>query len=183
MMERAPRLLNLAVAAFLASVAPLRAEGVLDPLFDRLAQPDLQGWELVEQEVWQELSKSGSAAMDLLLRRGQDALEADDPKAAIEHLTALIDHAPDFAEGYNARAAAYFQNDQYGPAMQDLRRALTLQPRHFAAMAGLGRILEEMGDEAAALGFYRAARAIHPHRTDLKESVERLEPVVNGTAL
>ena len=37
--------------------------------------------------------------MDLLLGRGNEALEAEDYPTAIEHFSALIDHAPDFAEG------------------------------------------------------------------------------------
>ena len=44
-------------------------------------------------------ARSGSASVDLLLKRGRDALQAKKPKVAIEHLTALTDHAPDFAEG------------------------------------------------------------------------------------
>ena len=57
------------------------------------------------QAIW---SKTGSPAMDLLLKRGKEALEQEDVDAAIEHLTALTDHAPEFAEGYHARASAYF---------------------------------------------------------------------------
>jgi len=42
------------------------------------------------------------------LARGRDAMDAEAFDRAIEHFTALIDHAPDFAEGYNARTTAYF---------------------------------------------------------------------------
>ena len=66
-------------------------------------------------------------------------------KLAIEHFTALVDHAPEFAEGYNARATAYFQNGQYGPSLEDIRQTLMLNPRHFGAMSGLALILEELG--------------------------------------
>lgn len=183
MMGRVPTFLNLAVAAFLATVSPLRAEDALMPLFDQLAQPGNENWESVEHQIWVEMSRSGSAALDLLLSRGREALEADDPDTALDHFNALIDHAPDFAEGYNARAVVFFKAEMYGPALQDLRMALTLEPRHFAALSGMGQIYEDMGDDVRALALYRAARAIHPHRSDLKAAVERLEPRVDGTAL
>ena len=59
-------------------------------------------------------------------------------RAAIEHLTALTDHAPDFAEGWHARATAYFRAVLLGPAMDDLQRALVLNPDNFDAVFGLG---------------------------------------------
>ena len=58
---------------------------------------------------------------------------------AIEHFTALIDHAPDFAEGWNARATAYYQTGDFGPSIADIGQVLTLNPRHFGALVGLWR--------------------------------------------
>jgi tetratricopeptide (TPR) repeat protein len=52
-------------------------------------------------------------------------------EAAYDHLTALTDHAPDFAEGWNARATLLFQMGAYGPSIADIQRVLALEPRHF----------------------------------------------------
>jgi tetratricopeptide (TPR) repeat protein len=93
--------------------------------------------------------------MDLLLQRGKDAMAAGDFPAAIEHLTALTDHAPDFAEGFNARATAYFQAGQLGPSIEDIARTLTLNPRHFGALSGLGMIFEDLGRPEKAQRFTR----------------------------
>ena len=65
----------------------------------------------------------------------------DQPSLAIEHFTALIDHAPDFAEGYNARATAFFQTGQFGQSLADIQQTLALNPRHFGAISGLALIL------------------------------------------
>lgn len=132
------------------------------------------------QALW---SKSGSASMDLLLKRGRDALETDDPTAAIEHLTALTDHAPDFAEGWHARASAYFNVELFGPAVADLERALALNPNNYNAIFGLGAILETFGDTGRAYRAYQKALALHPHHEDAIKGVERLEPLVRGTSL
>lgn len=183
-MKRMRVLLNAVVAAVAAAViwaAPAPAQPV-DELLGELARPDLERWQRVERQIVSEWSKSGSAAMDALLARGRDALSEGDAEAAIEHLTALTDHAPDFAEGWHARATAYFQAGHYGPAMEDLARTLALNPRHFGALAGLGAILEETGRDAQALAAYRAAQAIHPHQPGIRRAVERLEARVSGRA-
>lgn len=103
--------------------------------------------------------------------------------AAIEHFTALIDHAPDFAEGYHARATAWFMDGKLGQALDDLRQTLVLNPAHFSALAGLGRIFEDLQEFERARQAYRAASTIHPHRADVKTALERLEKQLDGTAL
>lgn len=110
-------------------------------------------------------------------------MEAEDYGAAIEHLTVLVETAPDFAEGWNARATAYYKAGLVGPALADIARTLTLEPRHFGALTGLGLIFEETGDVEAAIQAYEAALAIHPHRADLGEVVERLEEELQGEAI
>ena len=147
----------------------------VDALLERLATPDLVEWRAVENQISRIWSQSGSAAMDLLLKRGRDALEAQEFGAAIEHLTALTDHAPDFAEGWNARATAFFADGQFGPALADVQQVLSLEPRHYNALQGLGLIMREMGENDLALRAFRMAAAIHPHDPDLKELLERLE--------
>ena len=61
----------------------------------------------IERDVLTVWARSGSPAMDLLYSRGKDAMFQGDTTLAIAHLTALTDHAPEFAEGFHARAQAY----------------------------------------------------------------------------
>lgn len=158
-------------------------EARLEELFEALSQADDTSWQQIESKIWREWSRSGSPAMDLLLDRGREAMEAADYPAAIEHLTALVENAPDFAEGWNARATAYYTAGLVGPALADIARTLQLEPRHFGALSGLGLILEETGQEARALEAYRAALAIHPLKPNLREAVERLEFALEGKAI
>ncbi len=172
-----------AIALIMCLAGAMAGATDLDGLFTRLADPDEADWRRVEQQIQRQMNLSGSASADLLLRRGQQALEEGDYEAAIDHLTALTDHAPDFAEGWNTRAAAYFAAGLYGPAINDLRQVLVLEPRHYGALAGLGMILEEIGNPEAALAAYREAAAIHPHLASLQAAVERLERAAGGSAL
>jgi tetratricopeptide (TPR) repeat protein len=186
-MKALRQLHNHVVAALVllfSATAQLAAQTpALEDLFLELKDSDAQAASRIEREIWNEWSKSGSPAMDLLLQRGRDAMEAGDAAAAIEHFTALTDHAPDFAEGWNARATAYFTVGDLGPSVNDIARTLTLNPRHFGALSGLGMIFEQLEQPEKALEAYKAALAIHPHLEGVIESVKRLETDTAGQDL
>lgn len=186
-MKRQTSILNALFAAvwaiLLSASISVADTAKLDDLFTRLATSEEAEAGRIEQEIWIEWSKSGSPAMDLLLQRGRDAMEAGDLVAAVDHFTALIDHAPDFAEGYNARATAYFQEGQFGPSVADIAKTLSLNPRHFGAMAGFGMILEQTDQPDRALEVYNAALAIHPHLAGVLEAVERIKTEAHGRDL
>lgn len=155
----------------------------LDALFDQLSMAQAQDAPLIEQNIKDELSRSGSDAMDLLLELGRAALEQGDSVLAIEHFTALIDHAPEFAEGYNGRATAYFHSGLYGAAMADIGKTLTLESRHFGVMSGMALILADLERYEAALKVLREIQKLHPYMVGLDERIEQLELVLVGAAL
>ena len=182
------RILNRAVAAFVlvfltCATAFAQDSAKLDGLFDRLKTADAAEAGRIESEIWIEWSKSGSPALDLLLQRGRDALAVGDTGLAVEHFTAVIDQDPTFAEGWNARATAFYQAGEFGPSIADIARVLQLNPRHFGALSGLGTMLEEAGKPEKALEVYKAALAIHPQMEGVIEAVERLEAQATGQEL
>lgn len=181
------RILNCIVAALLATVMfslPLAAaEGRLERLFAQLQEADPADARRISGEIELELSKSGSASADLLLKRGSDALEAGDVEAAIEHLTALTDHAPDFAEGWHMRAMAYAEAELFGPAVADLERALSIEPRHYHAIASLGGILAQVDRPDMAKRAFEEVLAIYPGYQDVIEALEHVERQIGGSTL
>lgn len=132
------------------------------------------------RHIW---DASGSASADYLLRRIRRAFETEDMGAALEHATALVDHAPGFAQGWAERARVYYMLDLYGPALEDLEQVLALNPQHFDAIMGLAVMLDEMGKSADAYEAYLQVKAIHPHQAGLTEALQRLEPQARGQEL
>ena len=182
--------LNPVVAAFAgflllapAHASDLQPSEEVAHLLEQLRDPDLEGWQRIERQLIRHWSRSGSASADLLLQRGRDAMRRGDSTAAIEHFSALIDHAPDFAEGYHARATAWFMDGKVGRSLADLQETLSRNPNHFSALTGLGRIFEDLSEFDRAQKAYLAAEAIHPHRNDVKAALERLERRLGGITL
>lgn len=172
----------LAIVMFSLPVAAAPGER-LDDLFAKLAQAEPADARRFAAEIELELAKSGSPAMDLLLRRGEDALEAGDAVMAVEHLSALIDHAPGFAEAWHLRSVAFFQQGHYGMALADIERALALEPRHYNAIYGLGVLLEETGQTDLAEAAFLRALTIHPHHEEVTSALERVRGALGGMDL
>lgn len=174
----------LALAVTLAGPAHAVDAEKLDSLFTRLKDAKDAGEAgRIEAEIMIEWSRSGSPSVDLLMQRGQDAMEAGNFPAAAEHFTAVIDHAPDFLTGWNARASAYYAMGEIGPALSDMAHVLNTDPRHFDTLAGLGQILEETEDPERALQAYLAAQAIHPYILPVNDAITRLETELEGQEL
>ncbi|NNE54192.1 MAG: tetratricopeptide repeat protein [Sulfitobacter sp.] len=163
----------LGVVLLLGNMAT--AEEVPEELLERLRSAEEGQAERISAEVKSYWSRSGSPAMDLLLKRGREAMSEGNFPLAIEHLTALTDHAPQFAEGYHARAEAYFRADLYGPALDDLERVLALNPQHYEAIFGLAVMVQEFGDLRRAADLYRRVLTIHPNHENANEALARLK--------
>lgn len=155
----------------------------LDSLFALLAEADERQWESVQAQIRQLWNQSGSASMDLLAMRADQAMEGEDLETALVHLNDLTRLAPDFAEGWNKRATVYFLQDEYGRSLEDIARTLRLEPRHFGALSGLGIILDRVGDPKGALEAYRRAIKVHPHLPGAREGIKKLTPLVDGERL
>lgn len=157
-----------------ATPAPDRAAR-LDALYAELAEPGRADADRVEADIQRLWGQSGSPAMDLLLRRAQDAIAAQDLNAALDHLNAAIDHDPGFAEAWNLRGSVFYLLNEYALALNDIEHVLALEPRHFGAMEGLAIIFVETEHPDLALRVVERARAVNPNRESLKETEARLE--------
>lgn len=179
------------VAAFLAALllaTPLAAqqtdgEREADLLRQLAEAGDPQAALMIEGELRGMWSRSGSAAIDLLLRRGRDAIEAGAPEEAVEHFTAAIDWDPEFAEAYVGRAQAYYLTNHVGPAIDDLRQALLLNPNQWEALMGFAAVLEEVGLEEDALELWHRVHDMHPQNPEASAAVDRLELQLQGRTL
>ena len=153
----------------------------LDFLFGALkAAPDADSAKQVENRIWALWLASGSDTTDLLMSRVKQAVDAKDFDLAIRLLGAVIEIRPNYIEAWNRRATVYFLKKDYSNSLADIRQVLAREPRHFGALAGLGTILNELGDERRALDAFRRALAVYPRLNGIGDEVKTLTEKVEG---
>jgi len=178
-------ILSLAALALAAcgmqSHAPAHNDPQLDALFTQLEQaPDETAAKGVESQIWSHWADSGSPTVNILVERAAAAESDGDQQLALRFLEQASDLAPTFAEPWNRRANLAYRAHDYSGAIAAIQETLKREPRHFGALAGLGLIYEELGQNRAALQAFRAALAVHPHYEIARQGVRRLEPKVEG---
>ena len=142
--------------------------------------PDDTSAKAIEDRIWALWMVSGSDTVDVLMSRVKEASDAENYTLAIRLLDAVIEIDPDFVEAWNRRATIFFLKKDYSSSLADIMHVLVQEPRHFGALAGLGTILEEVGDDRHALDAYRKALAVHPHLKGVAEHVKSLTDKVEG---
>jgi tetratricopeptide (TPR) repeat protein len=153
----------------------------LDALYGALrAAPNARAAQAVEERIEAMLAQSGSDTADLLIVRARSVMEAKEYDLSIELLDSVIELSPDFTEAYAQRATALYLKKDINRALADLRVVIAREPRHFTALAGLGVILQDIGNDKLALDAFRRAVAIHPHLKGIPNMIKRLEPKVEG---
>lgn len=153
----------------------------LDTLFGALKiAPDEASAKAIEDRIWAIWMSSDSDTCNLLMSRVKVATEDKDYDLAIKLLDAIVTIKPDYVEAWNRRATLHYIKHEYGPALADIREVLMREPRHFGALAGLGLILQDIGDDKHALEAYQAALAIDPHLRDVPDTVKTLREKVEG---
>lgn len=153
----------------------------LDALFTRLRNADsAEEASYIETAIRRQWARSGRTGVDALMGRAVESIHNGNYPQALSALDRVTATAPDYAEGWNLRATVHYLREEYGPALGDIERVLALEPRHFGALAGLGRILVELNDKKAALQAYEAALSINPHLDQVREESEELREELAG---
>jgi tetratricopeptide (TPR) repeat protein len=159
---------------------PPTAEEILADLAAAASEDEARDLESRLHTLW---SRSNSATADILLSRSNEALEEDNTEIAAELAEKVTELAPEFAEGWHQRAVIAMHLEDFEDAVTSLRHTLSLQPKHFIALAELGSILEEFGDEENALAAYREALALNPFIDGLAERIRELTRSVEGQGI
>jgi tetratricopeptide (TPR) repeat protein len=153
----------------------------LDFLFGALkAAPDEASAKHVEARIWAMWMQTPSDTAALLMTRAKAAMDAQNVDVALKLLDSVVKLRPDYVEAWNRRATLYYLKNDYRHSLEDIQQVLIREPRHFGALAGLGMIMQDIGDDKRALDAFRKALAVNPHLEKVPELVKTLTEKVEG---
>jgi tetratricopeptide (TPR) repeat protein len=154
----------------------LAADGPL--LVKRLSDENPIVRDIAGHVVWLVWGRSGDAETDRLLESGIAEMNARRYPRAIEIFTAVIERTPDFAEGWNKRATAYFLAGDMRKSLADCDEVMKRNPQHFGALSGYGQIYVRLEEHEKAIEYFRRALAVNPNLTDLETVIRALDEMV-----
>ena len=177
----------LAVVASLVVMAPSAArqgDARLDALFAALSETaSEQEAQQLELSIWQIWMDAGREDVNNLMARGVAAMQLRQYASALENFSEIVELDPEYAEGWNKRATVYWLMDDLSASMDDIRRTLALEPRHFGAISGMGLIFMQRGDDHGALQAFEAVLKISPASKTAQMRVDQLKSKIQGEAV
>jgi tetratricopeptide (TPR) repeat protein len=149
--------------------------GELNSLFDQLAtaksETDVQR---IQARIWNVWMDSGELEVNAWMEEGNKAISDGDYNKAIAIFSKVTERKPDYVEGWNKRATAYYMKGDYNTSLGDIFRTLSIEKRHFGALSGLASIYLANKDYKEALKVLEYMLLICPHQPGLQEQVHEL---------
>ncbi|HEX3148144.1 MAG TPA: hypothetical protein VHR66_08665 [Gemmataceae bacterium] len=158
-----------------AAVLGLGLVGTMEsngPLARVLHDDDMPAARMAADALWQVWFRGGTDDQNCELQR---VLHLPDFLQILAGLDDLAREAPDFAEVYNQRAILFFRRGEFARSVSDCERAVSLNPFHFGAQAGMGQCFMKMRKPRAAIRAFRQALQTNPTMTHLSETIATLE--------
>jgi tetratricopeptide (TPR) repeat protein len=164
--------------------APADRAKLLDDLYAHLATaPDEEASKPYAESIERLWLSSGSDTVAALMERAMQAVGQKRNDLALQLLSAVVEQAPDYAEGWNRRAYVFYTEGDYERSLGDLRRVLALDANHYKALDGLGQIMRQLDHKPQALQAYEKLQMVHPFWPNLANIIEELRREVDGRAL
>ena len=152
----------------------------LDTLFAELEKAtSLAEAQRVERIIWAKWHWHKIPRLSQKLRLGTTYLQENNFKKALYIFNNIIKEAPAFSEAYNKRATTYFLMKKYEKSLMDIKATLTLEPRHFGALSGMGLIFMNRGDFQRALVAFTAVLKIYPFSISAAANMKIIERELN----
>jgi tetratricopeptide (TPR) repeat protein len=150
----------------------------MPPLLKALRDPDHAVRLGAEQALWEIWGRSGNQDIARLFERGVHMLTQGEWDRAIADFTAIIARDPEFAEGWNKRATAYFLKREFQKSLADCDEVIKRNPYHFGALSGYGMIYLELDQPARALEYFERALAVNPNMDGVRNAVDTLRELL-----
>ena len=147
-------------------------------LLGALRDADARVRGLAESALWAVWSRSGDDAIDHILDTGIAQMREGQVQASVDTFSDVIRRRPDFAEGWNKRATAYYLLGEWRRSAADCDEVLRRNPEHFGALSGYGMIWLQLDEPARALERFQEALAVNPNLESVARTIDALRALL-----
>ena len=133
---------------------------------------------VAEQGLWLLWSRSGDKAIDALMVKGVEAMQAGELKESVATFSEVIRRKPAFAEGWNKRATALFLAGDFRKSLADCDEVMKRNPYHFGALAGYGQIYFQQERYEKAIQYWKRALKVNPNMGGLEINIKVAEELL-----
>lgn len=153
----------------------------LDALFRQLHDaPDPATARPIEQQIWAIWTIHENPAVNKLMETGLGQMAQRDYESALKTFQAIVDLAPNFAEGWNKRATVNWLLGNYQDSLADIDKTLALEPRHFGALSGRGLVYIGLEKWDLALKAFEDALKVYPQMVGPRANAEAIRKMLEG---
>jgi len=175
-------LLGVLLSVFCTVVQADQNDPRLQLLFEQLQTiKDQESGNEITDMIWRIWRDHENEEINGLMEAGMEEMKSGNLhrlRHAVTIFDKVIEKDPDFAEGWNKRATAYFFLGKLDQSAFDVRQTLMLEPRHFGATAGLGLIFLQLEHYESALQAFQKALELNPHLIGPKQQIQRLKELL-----
>jgi tetratricopeptide (TPR) repeat protein len=152
--------------------------GATPALVQALHDPDATVRSEAHDSLWAIWHRSGDPAIDARLAQGIALMGSGNLPEAIDVFSDVITRAPDFAEGWNKRATAYYLMGDLDRSLADCEEVVKRNPAHFGALSGFGLIYLQKDDLPKAAEYFEKALAVDPTLIQVEGALLQIREVL-----
>ena len=157
----------------------------LNQLFEQLTKNNNVSIALeIEMKIWNIWSTHPTQEkLTQSLAKGSDLMSKEELEPAYKIFSAIVNSAPDWAEGWNKRATVLYLMGRYQDSLNDIDEVLKRESRHFAALSGQGLVQIKLKNYEKAIKSYQAAQKIYPSIMSAKIMIPQLQELIKKKAI
>ena len=170
------RILTVAALIFYSNLVPAdQTDDRLETLFITLSSSsDKQVIRSTENQIWDIWFAHPNSDVERLMQIGVQRMNANRQSEAMIIFSQLVENFPDYAEAWNRRATLHYILGNYQESIGDIERVLSLEPRHFGALSGLGLVYLQLDQLRKAKEAFEDLMKVHPNSPNARENLRRV---------
>jgi tetratricopeptide (TPR) repeat protein len=159
-----------------------QTDEALPELFTDLKDADTAQQALaIEAQIWKKWYEREDDQGGDNMTAAVEAMTTGRYTIALNLLNGLVEEHPDFAEAWNRRATLFYLLGEFEKSLADIQHTLTLEPRHFGAISGIGLIMLQLGEDERALHAFEQVLNISPKNPGAAKNIKELEEKLGTT--